>query len=66
MREFVVRTCIMLDLLGALPLFLLLIWIDPERYVQSLEASPKSIRERILKYRKSAMSNHRDTSSDSL
>lgn len=54
MREFVVRTCLMLDFLGAIPIFIALIWIDPERYAQTLATSEKSIREKILKYRKSA------------
>lgn len=52
MREFVVRTCLMLDLLCAVPVFVLLMWHDPEAYVKTLEASGPSIRERILKYRR--------------
>jgi hypothetical protein len=52
MREFVVRTCLLIDLLCALPIFAALIFIDPEKYVSTLEASGDSIRKRILKYRK--------------
>jgi hypothetical protein len=54
MREFVVRTCLTVDFLLALPVFLLLIWRDPERYALTLRASEASIRERILQYRKGA------------
>jgi hypothetical protein len=53
-REFVVRTCLMLDLLGAIPIFITLIWVDPEKYAQTLGCSEKGIRERILKYRSGA------------
>ena len=58
MREFVVRTCLMLDLLFAVPAFVALIWCDPELYARTLAQSEESIRQRILKYRKDGMSNH--------
>lgn len=41
----------MIDFLGAIPLFILLIWMDPERYAESLKDSGTSIRKRMSKYR---------------
>jgi len=52
MREFVVRTCLMLDFLISVPVFVLLIWVDPDRYVTSLEQSGHSIGIKLLKYRR--------------
>lgn len=54
MRGFVVRTCLLIDLWVAIPIFTLLILIDPERYVKTLEASGPTIRALILKYRSGA------------
>jgi hypothetical protein len=51
MREFVVRTCLMIDFLFGIPIFVALIWVKPELYADSLAQSGDSIRERILKYR---------------
>jgi hypothetical protein len=53
MREFAVRARLLIDLLLAVPFFAILILIDPESYARTLGDSEKSIRERIVKYRKS-------------
>ena len=52
MREFIVRTCLMLDLLCAVPSFIALIWWNPEAYSGVLERSGASVRKHIEKYRK--------------
>ncbi|HEY1946084.1 MAG TPA: hypothetical protein VGG97_03705 [Bryobacteraceae bacterium] len=52
MREFVVRIRLFFDLLLAVPFFAMLIFIDPESYARTLGDSEKSIRLRIVKYRK--------------
>jgi hypothetical protein len=52
MREFVVRIRLFLDLLFAIPFFAMLIFIDPESYARTLGDSERSIRLRIVKYRK--------------
>ena len=52
MREFVIRTALLVDFLLGVPLFCLLILVSPERYVRALQESPRSIKERILKYRR--------------
>ncbi len=51
MREFVIRTCLLIDFLLAIPVFAALIFVDPERYARTLRESEASIHERILKYR---------------
>jgi hypothetical protein len=53
MREFVVRVRLLIDLLLAVPFFAMLIVIDPESYARTLGDSGRSIRLRIVKYRKS-------------
>lgn len=51
MKGFVVRTLLLMEALGAIPMFLLLLLVSPERYADSLAASGESIRARIRKYR---------------
>jgi hypothetical protein len=58
MREFFVRTRLLIDLLIAVPFFAVIIVIDPECYAQTLKDSERSIRKRILKYRASAREIH--------
>lgn len=51
-REFVVRTLLLIDYLVSVPVFALLILVSPERYAASLAASGETIRARVLEYRK--------------
>lgn len=50
-KEFVVRTCLLIDLLFAIPIFALLILVDPDRYANVLEQSGETIRRRVNEYR---------------
>lgn len=50
-KGFVLRTCLLIDALASIPVFLLLIFVSPERYAAPLAASGETIRERIEKYR---------------
>jgi hypothetical protein len=55
MREVVVRARLLFEFLLAIPLFILLIVIDPEYYARTLGDSERSIRRRVLRYRKAAL-----------
>jgi hypothetical protein len=52
MRETIVRTRLLIDFLLTIPFFITLIVMDPESYAKTLGDSERSIRDRILKYRK--------------
>jgi hypothetical protein len=51
MREPFVRARLLIEFLLAIPLFVVLIVLDPESYAQTLKDSERSIQKRILKYR---------------
>jgi hypothetical protein len=55
MREVVVRARLLFEFLLAIPLFILLIVINPEYYARTLGDSERSIRRRVLRYRKAAL-----------
>jgi hypothetical protein len=50
-KEFVVRTLLLIDFLGAVPVFGLMILVDPDRYIETLVQSGETIRRRVEKYR---------------
>lgn len=51
MKGLVVRTCVLIDFLCAIPVFVLLIFVSPERYADTMAASGRTIRTQISKYR---------------
>ncbi len=52
LKEVTVRTCLTADLLCGLLIFLLLIWVSPEKYADTLAQSGETIRRKIAEYRR--------------
>lgn len=50
MRGLVVRTCLLIDFLAAIPIFAALIIVNPHRYADTLAQSGETIRRKILEY----------------
>lgn len=50
MKPFVVRTLLLIDFLSAIPVFVALIFVSPERYAATLAASGETIRARIRQH----------------
>lgn len=51
MKPFVVRTCLLIDFLFAIPVFIALIFVSPDKYADVLAESGATIRGRIRYYR---------------
>lgn len=47
MKGFVVRTCLLIDFLLSIPVFVLLIFVDPNRYAETMAQSGETIRARM-------------------